>query len=121
MEASKWRGVSDQAMLNDILSQLKVKWNQHQSSDAAEGTCLKSGMSISVMPSTVICRRKCSADLLDRVYVWHPQTKGQANATDIIMTLSRHSLVYVSQDWSKRCSSKDILGEAWLKCISTGL
>ena len=107
-------------MLNQVLSRLKVKWHQHQSSDAAEGECLKNGMRISVMPSTVICRRKCSADFLDRVYVWHPQTKGQGNGMDIIKTMSKTDLVFISQQtWPKRCDSE--VGEAWLKCISTGL
>ena len=67
----------------------------------------------------MMCRRKCSTRLLDKVYVWHPQTPGQGNGLDIIKIMSKEGLVYVSHDWSKRCKSKNVVGEDWLKCVSS--
>lgn len=106
-------------MLNEVLSFLTVKWHYHQQSDAVDGECLRNGMNISIMPSKVMCRRKCSTNLVNKVYVWHPRTAGQGNGLDIIKTMSKEGLAYVSHDWSKRCNSKNIIGEDWLKCVSS--
>lgn len=106
-------------MINDVLSYLTVEWHYHQQSDAVDGECLRNGMKISIMPSEVMCRRECSRDLLNKVYVWHPQTPGQRNGSNVIETMSREGLAYVSHDWSKRCNSKSIVGKDWLKCVSS--
>lgn len=105
-------------MLNQVLSTLKVEWNYHQSSDAVDGECLRNGMQVTILPTTIMCRRTCSADLLDRVYVWHPLTQSKGNGLDVIKTMSENSLVFLSQDWSERCDSVALVSEAWLRCIS---
>ena len=112
-------GKNDQNMINEVLSFLTVKWHYHQQNDAVDGECLRNGMRISIMPSEVMCRRKCSTRLLDQVYVWHPLTPSKGDGLDIIKTMSKEGLVYVSHDWSKRCKSKNFVGEDWLKCVSS--
>ncbi len=119
MEASKWKGDNDQQMINEVLSFLTVEWRYHQQSDAVDGECTRNGMKISIVPSEVMCRRTCSTDLRSKVYVWHPQTRGQGNGLDVIKTMSKEGLVYVSRDWSKRCKNKTIVHKNWLKCVSS--
>ena len=106
-------------MINKALSFLTVEWHYHQQNDAVDGECLRNGMKISILLSEVMCRRKCSADLLNKVHVWHLQTPGQGNGLEVIKTMSKEGLVYVSQDWSKRCKSKSSVREGWLKYISS--
>ena len=117
--ASKWKGGNDQQMINEALSFLIVEWHYHQQNDAVDGECERNGMKISILPSEVMCRRKCSADLLNKVHVWHPQTPGQGNGLDVIKTMLKEGLVYISQDWTKRCKGNNVVREDWLKCISS--
>lgn len=108
-------------MINEVLSFLTVEWHYHQQNDAVDGECLRNDMKVSILPSEVMCRRKCSRDLLKKVYVWHPQTTGQGKGLDVIKTMSKEGLVYVSSNWSKRCKGENVVREDWLKCVSSHL
>ena len=119
MQASKWKGGNDQNMINEVLRSLSVELHYHQENDAVDGECLTNDMKITILPSEVMCRRKCSTNLLDQVYVWHPQTVGKGNGMDVIRTLAKEGLAYVSHDWTNRCESRSIVGEDWLQCVAS--
>ena len=111
---------SDQARLNTALKDMDIIWNNGSrtvpiSKEAWRGTG-RGGLTLTVLPSVVVCRQDCSRHLLSSYYIWHKG--GKRNRDGKRKYAAGAGLWYLRSDWMAVSNSTTDSCLQWLAAVS---
>ena len=111
---------SDQARLNTALKGMDIIWNNGSRtvpiSKEAWGGIGRGELTLTVLPSIVVCRQGCSRHLLSSYYVWHKG--GKRNRDGKWKYAAGAGLWYLRPDWMAVSNRTTDKGCQWLKAIA---
>ena len=111
---------SDQARLNTALKGMDIIWNNGSRTvpilkEAWRGIG-RGGLTLTVLPSVIVCRQHCSRHLLSSYYVWHKG--GKRNRDGKRKYAAGPGLWYLRADWMAVSNRTTDSGFQWLKAIA---
>ena len=111
---------SDQARLNTALKGMDIIWNNGSRtvpiSKEAWGGIGRGGLTLTVLPSIIVCRQDCSRHLLSSYYVWHKG--GKRNRDGKQKYAAGAGLWYLRPDWMAVSNRTTDNGFQWLRAIA---
>lgn len=116
---------NDQGKVNVVLYDMQVQWKEHGPQDnqsietAAWKGKGKDGISIVILPASVVCRQTCKSKYITTLhyYIWHKG--GSQSQAGKALYASRAHLWRLRGDWENITRSTSAVGREWLRSIAT--
>jgi hypothetical protein len=109
----------DQMLLNLALKECHIQWQGNIANASVDGRCQGTGLVVTVLPQSDICRYRCNEK--KGFHVWHQLARKISNFKRV--TAEEDHVWYLREDWrylnsARRSKGTLLKGEDWLTFIS---
>ncbi len=113
----------DQVAINNVLYKCGIKWsnasnNSHVTGQCAESGGKLSGSTVTILPTSMICRKCHKKDKSD-IYIWHKQSKKTGTAKRMAAVAT--GTWYLKSDTVDSLvmdSNREVKGIEWIRAIA---
>ena len=109
----------DQVRLDSALDNMQPIWEGNRRSmniSLDEWTATtQEGFKVTILPETLVCRKRCTQKSITQSYVWHKFIGG-----DHKLDMGKNDLGpwFLREDWEEVSAASNAVGEQWLKEIT---